>query len=70
MAETSFNEQKNLSTNKLDLNLRKKPVKYYIWNTALYGVVSGYFGKKIRNIWKVLKRGAGEGWRRSFGSIV
>jgi hypothetical protein len=45
MTETSFNEQKNLSTNKLDLNLRKKPVKCCTWSIALYGVVSGHFGK-------------------------
>jgi len=25
----------------------------------------GHFGKQIRNTWKVLKCGAGEGWRRS-----
>jgi hypothetical protein len=25
----------------------------------------GDFGKQIRNMWKVLKRGAAEGWRRS-----
>jgi hypothetical protein len=24
----------------------------------------GHFGKYIRNTWKVLKVGAGEGWRR------
>jgi hypothetical protein len=30
----------------------------------------GYFGKHIRNIWKVLKCGATEGWRRKVGTIV
>jgi hypothetical protein len=25
------------------------------------------FGQQIRNTWKVLKCGAGEGWRRSVG---
>jgi hypothetical protein len=30
----------------------------------------GHFGENIRNTWKVLKRGAGEGWRRSVGPIV
>jgi len=33
----------------------------------LYGAELGPFGKYIRNIWKVLKCGAGEGWRRSAG---
>jgi hypothetical protein len=30
----------------------------------------GHFGKQIRNNLKVLKFGAGEGWRRPFGPIV
>jgi hypothetical protein len=30
----------------------------------------GRFGQQIRNIWKVLKYGAGEGWRRSVGPIM
>jgi hypothetical protein len=29
----------------------------------------GHFEKEIRNTWKVLKCGAGEGWRRSVGPI-
>ena len=31
------NKKKTLFTSKLDLNLRKKPVKCYIWSVALYG---------------------------------
>jgi hypothetical protein len=30
---------------------------------------TGHFGKWIRIIWKVLKYGAGEEWRRSVGPI-
>jgi hypothetical protein len=37
MAKTAFNKKKNLFTNKLDLNLRKKLVKCYIWSIALCG---------------------------------
>jgi hypothetical protein len=33
----TFNKKKNLFTSKLDLNLRKKLVKCYIWSMALYG---------------------------------
>ena len=36
MAKAAFNK-KALFTSKLDLNLRKKPVKCYIWSMALYG---------------------------------
>ena len=30
----------------------------------------GRFGQQIRNIWKVLKCGAGDGWRRSVRPIM
>jgi hypothetical protein len=36
MAKAAFNK-KTLFTSKLDLNLRKKVVKFYIWSIALYG---------------------------------
>ena len=38
MAKAAFNKKNTLFTSKLDLNLRKKLVKYYIWSMALYGV--------------------------------
>ena len=37
MAKAAFNKKKNLFTSKLDLNLRKKIVKCYVWSMALYG---------------------------------
>ena len=37
MAKAGFNKKKTLFTSKLDLNLRKKLVKCYIWSMALYG---------------------------------
>jgi hypothetical protein len=37
MAKAAFNKKKNFFTSKLELNLRKKLVKCYIWNIALYG---------------------------------
>ena len=39
MAKAAFNKKKkkNLLTNKLDLNLRQKLVKCYVWSMALYG---------------------------------
>jgi len=37
MAKTAFNKKKNLFTSTLDLNLRKKLVKCYIWSMAFYG---------------------------------
>ena len=38
MVKAAFNnKKKNLFTSKLDLNLRKKLVKCYVWSMALYG---------------------------------
>jgi len=37
MAKAAFNKKKNFFTSKLDLNLRKKLVKCYVWSMALYG---------------------------------
>jgi hypothetical protein len=37
MAKAAFNKKKNFFTSKLDLNLRNKLVKFYIWSIALYG---------------------------------
>jgi hypothetical protein len=41
MAKATFNKKKkNLFTKTLDVNLRKKLVKCYIWSMVLYGVES------------------------------
>ena len=37
MAKPAFNKKKTLFTSTLDLNLRRKLVKCYIWSLALYG---------------------------------
>jgi len=37
MEKTAFSKKKNLFTSKVDVNLRKKLMKCYIWNIALYG---------------------------------
>jgi hypothetical protein len=37
MAKAAFNKKRALSTSKMDLELRKKLVKCYIWSIALYG---------------------------------
>ena len=37
IAKAAFNKKKTLLTSKLDLKLRKKLVKCYIWRMALYG---------------------------------
>jgi hypothetical protein len=57
-----------LFTSKLDLNLRKKLVTFGAWLCMVLKLER--FGQQIRNTWKVLKCGAGEGWRRSVGQIM
>ena len=37
MAKAALNKKKNLFTSKVNLNLKKKLVKCYIWGIALYG---------------------------------
>jgi hypothetical protein len=37
MAEAAFNKKRTLFTSTLDLELRKKLVKCYVWSIALYG---------------------------------
>ena len=41
MAKAAFNNKRTLFTRTLDLELRKKLVKCYIWSTALYGAETG-----------------------------
>jgi hypothetical protein len=37
MVKAAFNNKKTQFTSQVDLNLRKKLAKCYIWSTALYG---------------------------------
>jgi len=37
MTKVAFNKKKNLFNSKLNLNLRKKLLKCYVWSMALYG---------------------------------
>jgi hypothetical protein len=64
MTKATFNKKKTLFISKLDLELRKKLVKCYLWSIALYGAETWTLRKLIRRTWKVLKCVAGEGWRR------
>jgi hypothetical protein len=43
MAKVAFNKKKTLFTSKLDLKLRKKLIKCYIWSMALCGAETGTF---------------------------
>jgi hypothetical protein len=67
MAKAAFNKQKTLFTSKLDLNLRKKLGKCYIWSMAFYGVETWTLRAADHIYLESLKCSAGEGWRRSVG---
>ena len=43
MAKAAFNKKRTLFTSTLDLELRKKLVKCYIWSIALYGAETWTF---------------------------
>jgi hypothetical protein len=62
MAKATFNK-KTLFTSKLDLYLRKKVLKCYIWSIALYGAETWTLLKVDEKYLKVLKHVAGEEWR-------
>jgi hypothetical protein len=49
MAKAAFNKKRNLFTSKLDLNLRKKLVKCYIWSITLYGAETWTLRKMDQN---------------------
>jgi hypothetical protein len=64
MAKGAFNKKRALFTNTLDLKLRKKLVKNYIWSIALYGADKlDDSGSRSETPWKVLRCGAGGGWK-------
>jgi hypothetical protein len=70
MAKAAFNKKRALFTCKLDLELRKKLVKCYIWSIALYGVETWTLRAVDQKYLESLKCGAGEGWKRSVGPIM
>jgi hypothetical protein len=66
MAKAAFNKKRALFTGKLDLELRKKPVKCYIWSIALYGAETGMIqAADQKHLKKVLKCGGKDQLDRS-----
>jgi hypothetical protein len=59
MAQAALNKNKTLFVSRLDLNLRKKIVKFYIRSIALCGAATWTLRKVDQSTWKVLKCGAG-----------
>ena len=65
MAKAAFNNKKNHFTSKLDLNLRKKLVKCYVWSMALCGAETWTLRatdqedeeEGVRSYWMTLRAG-------------
>ena len=70
MAKAAFNKKKTLFTSKLDLNLKKKLVKVYIWSMTFYGAETWTLRAADQKYLENFKCGAGEGWKRSVGPIM
>jgi hypothetical protein len=64
------NKKRALFVCTLDLELRKKLVKCYIWSIALYGAETWTLRAVDEKHLESLKCGAGEGWKRSVGRIM
>jgi hypothetical protein len=70
MAKAAFSRRKTLFTSKLDLNLRKKLVKCYIWSMDLYGAETWTLRAADQKYLESFEMCAGEGWRSSVGPIM
>jgi hypothetical protein len=70
MAKAAFNKKKTLFTSTLNLELRKKLVKCYVWSIVLYGAETWTFRAVDQKHLESFKCGAGERWKRSVGLIM
>jgi len=61
LAKAAFNKKRALFTSTLDLKLRKKLVKCYIWSIVLYSAENWTLRAVDQNTSKVLRCGVGEG---------
>ena len=70
VAKAAFNKKKTLFTSTLDLDLRKKLVKCYVWSIGLYGAETWTLRAMDQKHLESLQCGAGGGWKRSVGLIM
>ena len=65
IAKEAFNRKISLLTSKLNIELKKKWVRCYVWSIALYGLDAWTVRQlERRNLERALKCGAGGEWRR------
>jgi len=70
MAKAAFNKKRTHFTSTLEVELRKKLVKCYIWSIALHGAETWTLRAVDQKHLESFKCGAGEGWKRSVGLIM
>jgi hypothetical protein len=70
MTKAAFISQRAIFTSKMDLELRKKPVKSYSWSIDLHGAKTWTLLTVDQKNLVVSKCGVGEGWRRSVGPTM
>jgi hypothetical protein len=70
VAKAASDKKKTHFASKMDLSLRNKLVKYYIWNVVFYGAGTWTLWKIDQKYRKILKRDVREGCRRSVGPTV
>ena len=69
MAKSAFNKKKGLFTSTMDLELRKKLVKCYIWSIAIYGAETWTLRAVDQKHLECFEIRCCEGWR-SVGPIM
>jgi hypothetical protein len=70
MEKAAFNKKRALFTSTLDLKLRKKLVKWYIWSVALYGAEIWTLRAADLKHLESFEMWCWRGWRRSAGPIT
>ena len=64
MVKEAFNRKISLLRSKLNIELRKKLVRCYVWSIAFYGSETWTLRKLEQSIWRDFNCGAGGEWRR------
>jgi hypothetical protein len=70
MAKAAFNKKRALFPSTLDLELKKKLVKCYLWGIVVYGVKTCTLRAVDQKHLERFKCGAAEGRKRLFGPIM
>ena len=65
LSKTAFNKKKTLFTSQTDSDLRRHLYSAEFGTELSMVLKFGHFQNCVRSTWKILKCGAGDGWRRT-----